>query len=206
MNVPELSQDARELVGAGRRALRPSELDKQRVFAALSARMPPMGVQEQAQSLATTFDALIPVKVMGGVGALAALFVAAYLLQRPKAVNVVESTVLPNEVARVPEVIAPIPVTTLGHSAVERPITSSNPIPQKHTVSQSPKRTVAPAGERLGEEAALLMQAEKEYHAGRLRDALTIANEHARRFPSGVLKQEEAKLRERVLSELASAN
>jgi hypothetical protein len=59
-------------------------------------------------------------------------------------------------------------------------------------------------GDRLNEEATLLMRAEKKWHAGDLNGAIAAVDEHQRRFPGGVLAEERTALRARLTTTSAA--
>src|SRR5690606_15836146 len=76
-----------------------------------------------------------------------------------------------------------------------------SPVP----VAKVPRRAREPiADDRLAEEAALLIRAEKDYHAGKLHKALATTEEHARTFPAGVLRRERVKLRNNIVCQMSA--
>lgn len=186
-----LSQEAQELVCAGREASRPTQADKARVLEGLQARLQPPVQAPQVPSPPAGKAALL--KVLGATGAaVLAGAIVVYGLQgpgsKPVETAVVEVESIPTPAARVseqpdaPSLDAVLP----GNPPASAPTT----------------RTVgarAVPADRLAEEAALLARAEKAFHSGDLATALALAEEHRRQFSKGALVQERVSLRLQIL-------
>ncbi len=195
-----LSKDATELVREGRQALRPTDADKARVFAALQNRM----AVGETPTLETS-----PTPITGGTAAggmssgklatLTASMVAAvvalvmYTRSEPELAPVaplpsVSTRIEAVSVAPDTENVSPVGETTAPRLEPVAPATVSvRPVPRN------------PESDRLAEEVALLTRAQKDFHAGNFKGALSAVDEHRRKFPKGTLVQERVNLRMQVL-------
>ena len=203
MIATELSPDAKALVIEGRRALRPTLHDKERTFTALRSRLGLSGGSLPVQSPAASPGGVVGGKAIVGL-TLLLVGVAVYFLRQPR-----DSDAAVSSVAASSAFVPSVTVSSVASSGTARDVAvQSLPLPPVEVaLADLPERSSASTtlvrpvvtGDRLAEEAALLVRAEKEYHAGHWRDALAIVEEHARKFPAGVLKQEGQKLRGHVL-------
>jgi hypothetical protein len=183
--VNELGPEAAALVKAGRKGLRPTVADRERVFRELSGRIAagdlPTGAPAPAAPSAGVGWSTISLIVVGlAVG-------GAVLFERTR-----ERPTRPVPAAAQPSVAtAPPPVVPV----VEEPPAPAAPALPEHAPSPAapePERTVGPRrpSDRLAEEVAILSRAETELHAGRFAGALRLLAEHEREFPRGTLVQE----------------
>ena len=194
--MSDLGRRASELVRAGREAGRPSEKDRERNLAALRARLAAASVPTEIAASRGAPRARRPLwtaaAVMGAVlGAGAALAVtmrqprppAAPIDSKPVAAQV-EAASAPEETARA---VPPIP------SESPPPAVGAEP------GSAAPHR---PTRDRLAQEVAILSRAASSLEAGRASEALRAIDEHGRKFPNGVLKEERYAARVRALCAL----
>jgi hypothetical protein len=196
-----LSKEATELVREGRRALRPTDADKARVLAALNNRIAGVDAPPNAK------PRVEPAAPSSGLtaGKLAALtvgVVAAVTGAVLYGLNQQEDNV-PAVVVTAPQVSEASPVEDLPRSVSELPDDLAPPSAPSDAQSAgaSASRASGRDGDssRLAEEVALLTRAEKEFHSGNLRQALSAVDEHRRKFPKGKLVQERVNLRMQVL-------
>lgn len=203
MTTTDISADARMLLQEGRRALLPSKLDKERVYARLQAQLPQGGASTQDPTAAASVGGVVSGKAILGTVMLLAVAAAVYLLRQPGNPEVADVAVSANVEDKLPPEAEARPIEpTL-------PIVAPQALPADESPKESPVRVDLPrrakiAGDKLGEEAALLIRAEKQYHARQFSGALRLVDEHARRFPTGVLQRERLQLRERVLCGLGA--
>lgn len=184
-----LSREATELVDHGRRALRPTAMDKARVYAALQGRLTPVGQPE-------------PPPPAGGSTALGKLIAFTTGLVATVALVAVYRS-RPSEPPAAPEPAVEASkseVTGTAPTAVTEAVAAENSA-RADDVASSPAKPVARStvGDRLAEEAALLTRAEKAFHSGNLKGALALVDEHRKKFPKGALVQERVNLRMQVL-------
>jgi hypothetical protein len=179
--LSHLNPKAAELVRAGRAALRPTDADRERVFQALQPRL---GGNLEPQGIEPLSTA--PAKASLTIGKLAAALVgmsvagaAVYAMLQSKVppVNSAANAAVTFEATR-EEAVDPTPETA--------------PPAVPHGPSSDEKR--APAAPRsadsLAKEIAMLSQASADLHAGRPAAALTVLDEHQRKFAHGELAQE----------------
>lgn len=195
--MSDLSPEARALLDAGRAATRPTTADRERIAAALQARLGdghlPSDVQAPRATAAPPAAAstlswpLISAIVAGLVVSGAA---GVYASRSPSTVPV--AVVAPASAAPAPAQTTPAPPAGgIGH---DPPIEPPPPV-QAPVATPSSRR---PA-DRLAEEVAILSRAETELHAGRYAGALRVLEEHQRKFPRGTLSQERTAARIRAL-------
>jgi hypothetical protein len=189
----ELSDEAKALVLAGQRALRPSAADKSRVTSALAIRLQRAGLrsaplQQSASPLrwagAAKFAAL-------GSGIIASIVVASLYLVRtpgPGESGVATITTSISQVAPNPPVFDVHGAEAHGDALQDAVAPPSITTPNRSSPNQARR-------ERLAEEAALLGEAEKAFHAGNFKRALALTNEHRAKFPNGLLARERVHLR-----------
>jgi hypothetical protein len=190
--MSELSPKARDLVSAGKGALRPSDADRERVLGALQARL---GALTAASGDSTT----APFKSAGANGGwawMAAGLVGAgivgAILVRPDVSAPAASIPSPQlSVARLPLVVERLPAV---------PETAPAPSAEPDSAVAPPTSRRAP--DRLAEEVAILGRAAADLRAGRAADALSALNEHQSKFPKGALAQERRAARAEALCAL----
>jgi predicted Zn-dependent protease len=177
--LSHLNPKAEELVRAARAALRPTDADRERVFQALQPRLgnlEPQGIEplstapaKASLTIGKLTAALVAMSVAGAV-------VYALLQSKVPPVNPAAQGAVTLEA--IPQAVDPTPETT--------------PPSAPHGPSSDEKR--APAAPRsadsLAKEIAMLSQASADLHAGRPAAALTVLDEHQRKFPHGELVQE----------------
>ncbi len=179
-----LNQDASAVVRAGRSALRATSADRERVEAALNARLGPHAfppstpVASSARMLALRAIAATAI----GACVVGAVFLASKPgpggppAGAPVAGQLVRGPALPGATNPAPVAAVEQPATPTAADAAER--TSQPP-------SSAPRRPDA-----LTQEVALLSRAVAALNAGRAGEALTTLNEHQRQFPHGILGAE----------------
>jgi hypothetical protein len=196
--VSYLGQRASELVRAGREAGRATEEDRDRNLAALRARLGAAPVPESIMaaqvsrraSRALWTMAAVMVVVLGAGAALAITMRRPHpALQpvdfKPMARGQVETAPAPPK--ETPGAALSVPVESLRSVVVGEPGSA---------VTHRPER------DRLAQEVAILSRAASSLEAGRAADALRAVDEHQRKFPNGVLKEERYAARVQALCAL----
>ncbi|HTQ07908.1 MAG TPA: hypothetical protein VMI54_28845 [Polyangiaceae bacterium] len=194
----ELSPKARELFEAGRRSLRPTTADRERVLAALSARVGGLepqrgetaGTPKSASGLGwPTITALVFGVALAGAGLRQVL--------RPAASHAVVTA---------PTITALAPPSAVAPPAAPAPPEATAPVAgsAEAAVLDAPRgggraTASAPPSDRLAEEVAILSEAERDLHAGQYQSALRLLDEHRRKFPNGTLAQERMAARVQAL-------
>lgn len=188
MTMTTLDPNTHALIQAGRRALRSTAADRERIEASLRARLGadalPLdsGVAQVTRSITHSMGwhaaagAAIGICVLAGV---------AFVALRPTA-----SDPLPQ--AR-PATHRPAPQTAPAAPPREAPAAVREPVAPAHAIvapSASPAGSAPLTRDHLAREVALLSRATSELRAGRAATALKVLGEHQRRFPSGVLIEE----------------
>ena len=186
--MTDLSSKARALVAAGRAGYRPSPVDRERVAAALRTHLGPAELPAQPspqiaappRSLATTIGSkglwgfAVGLGLVGG-----ALFFAL----RPN------PTVTQPTIASAQAVSSTAPAASAPSSDPDStnalPIASSSALPVTSALpAVSSTRT-----DGLAQEVALLSRATSALRAGRAAEALSLLNEHQRKFEKGPLSE-----------------
>lgn len=211
--MSRLSPEAEQLVRAGRAVLRPSDADRERVFQGLLQRtgeVPDAGAGPMAPSEAAAASKLTLWKASGALAGLAIIGTGAFFALRaaPPAVTAAAPTPPPVETVNVeqaaPPAVAEVALPSAPSTPAEQPaahdgeVSTSLPAPRAPSSRRAPPR----AGDSLAREVALLSRASSELHAAHPAAALRALDEHARRFPDGVLSQERAAARARALCDL----
>jgi hypothetical protein len=187
-----LNSKAEELVRAGRAALRPTDADRERVFQSLAPRLAGPSGSEVIERLSTTpakagatltklAAAIVGVSVAG-----AAVFVV-YRTKSPPAAPAVTAAIQSDVPPQ--ELVDPIPET----------------VPLAPPQEPTPNEKRAPAArslDSLAKEVEMLSEASADLHAGRPAAALTVLDEHQRKFPHGGLVQERTSARIQALCAL----
>lgn len=192
--MSELSVKARELVSAGKGALRPSDADRDRVFQALQGKL--------GGAATGPGDATAPLRAAPAAKGWALL-----------AMGVVGAgivgTLLVNSAPpdASPAASASSPAASLSTSAlapVEPPAQApepKSPLPVEPNAAL-PQPSSRRAPDRLAEEVAILARAAADLRGGRAADALSALNEHQSKFPKGALTQERRAARAEALCAL----
>jgi hypothetical protein len=172
---PQLSPEARALIDVGRSAQRGSPADRARIEAALRARLGPEALPA-ADSGARTLGLARGYALTGvAIGVCALAGVALWALH-PHA----------HAPAAPPALAAPGHVPIATAPVLEAPVVAAQPLQQ----------------DRTAQEVALLARATRELRAGHAGKALKALDEHARRFPNGVLSEERRSARAQALCAL----
>jgi hypothetical protein len=193
--MASLNRDASGVVQAGRSALRATEADRDRIEAALRARLgssarPESSVTPSTRGFGWRFapGATVGMCVVG-----AALFFA--LRSRPS-VPTAPPSVQPQATAAA--------VSTTGSGATD----SSSAEPAAFAARAAAAAVSPPAsaavrqGDQLQLEVALLLRATSALSAGRASEALKVLNEHQRQFPNGILSEERRAAKAQALCSL----
>ena len=176
---------------AGRAAFRPTDADRERVFQAL---LPHVGGVEGAGTgeglapAATAAKASLA-KISAVVVALGVAGGGLYLAVRPES----SPTKAPVSTPAKPAPLQPAPNDDAPASV---PAVPEPPSVEKRAPA------AARSADSLAQEVAILSRAGAELHAGRPTAALTALDEHQRKFPSGVLRQERSAARVQALCAL----
>lgn len=190
-----LGPDARALVQAGRNAARPTAADRQRVLQAVQQRVAQGAAGTAAASPAVGKSLIWPwgslaVVGLAVVGGLVLFSSQGGVAPAPSAASVVAIAAPPVEVAITSPNQAPVAPADLAPAA-----------PAVEPALASKSRAGRPT-DRLAEEVAILARAEAQLHAGNHAAALTVLDEHRRKFPKGALAQERVAARVQALCAL----
>ena len=195
--MSRLNPKAEELVRAGRSALRPTDADRERVFQALQPRLGGDLGPEGTDGLSTAAASanVTIAKLTAAIVAMSVVGAGMFVMLRTEA----------------PPASPAATASVAPGAAPQRPVDQvpeSPPFAVPQAQPSDEKR--APAAPRpadnLAEEVALLSQASADLHAGRPAAALTVLDEHGRKFPHGVLVQERTSARVQALCALGSMN
>jgi hypothetical protein len=209
--MSDLSSVGKALVEAGRQADRPSDADRERVLAALRARLgdavvlgtalehspPPAGPSASRWSFAK-WGWVAPAALVGG----ALLFVPRLWHSGEGAAPAPRASASVSPSALIGS--SPVPATAETVSIVAEPLPGPS-VPGAGTVASRPpegQKATARSRDGLADEVALLSRAETELHAGRPANALLALGEHQRRFPRGTLAEERTAARIQALCAL----
>lgn len=203
--MSELTPAAKELVRAGRTALRPSAADRARVLHGLREQLgglEPTLAPEPSPSLFSrawlTWPA-VGIAVVCGLGAAIIAGTRGGPAPAPAVTITLQHTTTP--VASATETPAPTPTpapVATAPAATAEPATSVRS-PRRERAKSS---TGIPASDDLAQEVALLSRAETDLHRGQAALALQSLEEHRRAFPNGTLALERRAARIRVLCTL----
>jgi hypothetical protein len=186
-----LKPDADKLVQATRAALRPTEADRERVFAAL---LPHIGTGLAADGMSGTAQASGAAK--------ASLFkISAALVGLGVAGGGVFYALRPEAPPAPVAVSAPAkPAPVVAPPADPAPETA--PVVPQVEPAQKRSPSASRSADNLAAEVAILSRASAELRAGRPAAALKALEEHQREFPGGVLAQERLAARIQALCAL----
>jgi hypothetical protein len=201
--MKEMSPEASQLVSAGRLAFHPTEADRARLMAALTATATLSAGAAMAAAAERSFlSSVFGVSQAARVLAIALPVAAAggYAIHASQ-----QSTELtaPAPVRQPPAAVSPKvakPPLPVEPQVVEPPSEPSAPVVPERTgaaVAESTK-----PGNEIRQEVALLSKAQAALSRGRPQEALEAIAEHAQRFPRGVLAEERAATRARTLCAL----
>jgi len=189
-----LSPKGRDLINAGRRAFQPTDVDRERLLGALRSHLGDSALPPDVGSVATAAAAgrsLWPLisAVVVGIGIVGgALFFA--LHSGTEQANLPETTVATTAVS---ETVAPPSAEQLANPTVAPP--AADPPAPATSAGHRPQ-------DRLAAEVALLSRATRDLRAGRPADALKALDEYRRKFPKGLLGEEQRAARAQTLCAL----
>jgi hypothetical protein len=194
-----LSTKGRDLVRAGRRAYQMTDADRARLHSALQARLgdaamaPGAGASATVAAISRAPWWLIPVVVVG-IGVVGgALYIARHPSPEPNKLQ---------EPAVVAEGMDPTPAI----EPIEAPA-AEQPTNQSPALSTADTRKLGSASnhrlnDKLAAEVALLSVATRDLRAGHPAQALKALDEYHRRFPKGLLSDEQQAARAQALCAL----
>jgi hypothetical protein len=195
--MSDLSERAREVVQAGRGTHLPTSADRERIAAALRARL-----GEAAFSGAAAVGSLYALKrwlwpgvSVVAIGAAGGAFLLASGSEPEAPPRSPAVVVAPPPVKDAPREQAP--ANELPEALPAAPRASVTPAP-----ASSGAAVARRASDRLAEEVALLSRATSNLNAGRAGEALKALDEHQRKFPGGVLTEERRGARAHALCAL----
>jgi hypothetical protein len=183
--MASLSPNARALITAGRRALRATAADRERVESALRARLGADALPSDAPT--------VPVAPRGGWQLLAKAGAATCLVGGALVAALTARVGTPT-VSRVDpppaagQTTASATTESLDQPAPRADKVEAAPVP----APASPPHDAAPQRrrDRLAQEVALLTHATTALRGGRAQEALRVLETHQRRFPTGMLAEE----------------
>lgn len=199
--MSELSPEARALMRAGRGMLNPSEADRARLAEALRVKLgadalPPEGAAPSPAAAAwrPSLQLIAGAFVAGAFVAGGVLFVA--LRQDKPAERATR--------AQAASVAVSAPAAPRADAPADAPVPALL-IPSAPSAKPSAP-SARPAQESLAQEVALLSQATSALHSEQPAEALKLLNEHARKFPNGVLREERRAARAQALCMVGRIN
>src|SRR5687768_1450140 len=162
------------LIRAGRSALQPTLIDRERVADALRARLDaassglrPAASLAMSHGLAwSTFSALVVGLAVGGL-----VVASSFQSEKPA----------PGVLLAAPAV-SPPPPSPVQLAALPAPLPAVEQPPSAEAARAQSRK---PAADNLAQEVEILSRAQTELHLGGFADALRILEEHARRFQRG---------------------
>ena len=179
--MSQLNPKSEELVRAGRAALRPTDADRERVFQALQPRL---GGNLEPQGIEPLSTA--PAKASLTIGKLTAALVG--MSVAGAAVYVMLQSKLP---PANPAANGAVTLEAIPQEAVDpTPGTAPSALPPGPPSNEKRAPAAPRSADSLAKEIAMLSQASADLHAGRPAAALTVLDEHQRKFPHGELVQE----------------
>ncbi|HTU60672.1 MAG TPA: hypothetical protein VMF89_19605 [Polyangiales bacterium] len=186
--MTELSPRARALIERSRASLRPTNVDRERIEAALQAKLSSQLAPTVEQATRGSWRMF----ARAGLGVCVVGVMAALVLV-PEPQKPVSSTRVPPAA-----VVRPLPAPTPAAPVSELPApTRLAPSPEPKASVKSPN-----AEDRLAIEVELLSHATRALRAGNANAALEALDQHQRRFPKGKLRQERRIAKARALCAL----
>jgi hypothetical protein len=178
-----LDPSARALIEAGRRALRSSAGDRERIEAALRARLGDAALPPDAAVTQVATTASWQALTSAAIGVCVLAGVAFYALRPTPAAPAPDARPRPQQ---------PVPQAMPADPSPQTHAAAPEPAPTRAVVSASaPPAASAPrTRDALAREVALLSRATSELRAGRPAAALKVLADHQRRFPTGALGEE----------------
>jgi len=195
--MANLNANACAVILAGRRGALPPAGERERLEALLDARLAAsitpsasVGGVHSARTLKGKGRGLALAVGLGAIGG------AALLWPTPKHVD---SRVLQSKATLLSLPAAGVaPPSTADSAGSSLPAPALLPSAAKRLEPQAP----APSADRLAEEVALLSRATRLLRAGRSAEALSVLDEHQRKFPKGALEIERTAVRAQALCAL----
>ena len=193
-----LSPKGRDLVRAGRRAFQPTDADRERLLGTLRARLGDTALPPDVGSVATVAAAgrsIWPIisAVVAGIGIVGGALVLA-LHPGAGRDNPPKASVAP--------VIATVPASDpVAPPSAEQP-TSPAVTPPVSDPPALPASSAHRPQDRLAAEVAILSRATRDLRAGRPAEALKALDEYRRKFPKGLLGEEQGAARAQSLCAL----
>jgi type IV secretory pathway VirB10-like protein len=193
-----LSPKGRDLVRAGRRAFQPTDADRDRLLGALRAQLgdsalpPDVGSVATAAAVGRSIWPLVSAVVVGiGIigGALFFALRSGAERDNPPVTNVAQTSAT----TQVSDPVAP-PSAQLPTSPAATPPATDPPTPTA-TATHRPQ-------DRLAAEVAILSRATRDLRAGHPAEALKALDEYRRKFPKGLLSEEQRAARAQALCAL----
>lgn len=199
--MSNLSPDGRALVASARRALRPTGGDRERVSAALRARLgaaalPVLLAPKAASALpmsAKPSSFILASKLLIGAGVAGGIAYLALEAGDPGA----PLRHLPREALSAPLAPLAAPPPTAPSAPPSAVVTETEPQPEKAAAPRPATRR-----DRLAQEVAILSRAARQLSGGNAAAALKALDEHRRQFPAGVLAEERRAARAQALCAL----
>lgn len=190
-----LSPKGRDLIRAGRRALRATPVDRERIAEALRGKLGPEALPLEPTSTVGALRARW--SFVHGAGA-AGVLVGGLLLfalgdQRGDA-DRQRASVSPRQNSALEAPASPAASTETSQTEVARERTPTVQAPRPRSQPASAHRP-----ERLAQEVSLMSRATSALKAGRSREALRLLEAHEQRFSRGVLEEERRGGKARVL-------
>ena len=187
-----LGPKARALIDSGRAAYRPQSGDRERIEAALRARLGAQALPRDAAIGGAQRPWLRRWPVLSG--AAVGIGVTAMLVLRSWSSPDADARPTQPKPAQADLPLAqPTPVSP-------PPLAPPDPVPVQDA-SSTPARTASPPN-TLAQEVALLARATREIGLGKPLKALKALDDHARRFPNGLLREERRSARAQALCAL----
>jgi hypothetical protein len=204
-----LSPETEEVLRRARQGERMPQARKRRLKGTVLARIAVASTATLAagQGAATAMGAGFVAKAIVGVALVGSLGAGSYLALRPARHPAAAPAHAPRVVAAAPPRSAPSPAPPLVQA--EPPAEAEPPAPTKAPPRAHPtaaRREAPDATSTLGAETALLRDADRALRAGDTATALARLDEHAARFPKGVLAPERSAERLIVLCQLGVAD
>jgi len=191
--LSRLNSKAEELVRAGRAALRPTDADRERVFQALQPRLGGNPAPEGMERLSTA-----PAKANVAIAKLTAAIVG---------MSVAGAGMFVMLRTKVPPASTAATVEVKSEAVPQEPIdqipeSAPSAVPRGQPADEKRAPAAPRSADSLAKEVAMLSQASADLHAGRPAAALTVLDEHQRKFPHGGLVQERTSARIQALCAL----
>ncbi|HYP89088.1 MAG TPA: hypothetical protein VEQ59_13070 [Polyangiaceae bacterium] len=197
----DLSPKASAVVAAARRSLQATEADRDRIGAALRARLGPAALPPEplVSDAGAGWSFVLPGAAIGACVVAAALF----LLNGARTNRATEPRPITTALVAsspAPSAVAPAAVEPAATEPAAEPAAASavNPLPS----TVGPRGPALDRRDRLSAEVALLSRATSALGAGRAGEALKVLNQHQREFPSGVLSEERRAAKAQALCSL----